>query len=40
MKLDVTTLKKQTAVEYLSQHEKVRAFVPERLRLEAVGVPE
>lgn len=38
--LDVTTLKKQVAVEYLSQHGKVRAFVPERLRLEAVGVPE
>lgn len=38
--LDVTTLKKQVAVEYLSQHEKVRAFMPERLRLEAVGVPE
>jgi ParB family transcriptional regulator, chromosome partitioning protein len=38
--LDVTTLKKQVAVEYLSQHEKVRAFVPERLRLEAVSVPE
>ena len=38
--LDVTTLKKQTAVEYLSQHEKIRAFVPKRLRLEAVGVPE
>lgn len=30
--LDVTTLKKQVAVEYLSQHEKVRAFVPKRLR--------
>lgn len=38
--LDVTTLKKQTAVEYLSTHEKVRAFLPERLRLEGVGVPE
>ncbi len=39
--LDVTTLKKQTAVEYLSQHEKVRAFVPERLRFgAAAAVPE
>ena len=39
--LDVTTLKKQTAVEYLSQHEKVRAFVPQRLRpKEAARTPE
>jgi len=38
--LDVTTLKKQTAVEYLSAHEKVKAFIPKRLRLEMVGVLE
>ena len=38
--LDVSTLKKQTAVEYLSAHERVRAFVPERLKPEAEEAPK
>jgi len=38
--LDITALKKQAAVEYLSAHEKVKAFVPERLRLEVADIPE